>query len=221
MKIKAITFDVGGTLIQPWPSVGHVYAEVAARHGLNNFSAEQLNTRFKTAWRARPAFAHSRNNWQELVNEVFDGPTPPSFFAELYDRFAEPSAWHVFDDVLPTLDALASREIKLAVISNWDERLRPLLRSLKLDRYFEAFAISIEVGFSKPSPVIFEHAAAKLGLPPGSILHIGDSPEMDIAGAQAAGFQALQIHRHLKAPADSGLDSLAELVAIIDKPPIR
>jgi putative hydrolase of the HAD superfamily len=219
--INAITFDVGGTLIQPWPSAGHVYAEVAARHGLNNFSAEQLNARFKTAWRTRPAFAHSRNAWEELVSEVFGAPTPPGFFTELYGRFAEPDVWHIFDDVLPTLDALASRKIKLAVISNWDERLRPLLRSLRLDRYFETFAISIEVGFPKPSPVIFEHAAAKLGLPPGSILHIGDSPEMDIAGAQAAGFQALQIHRHSKKPVDSGIHSLAEMLAIIDKSQIR
>ena len=30
--IKAITFDVGGTLIEPWPSVGHAYAGVAARY---------------------------------------------------------------------------------------------------------------------------------------------------------------------------------------------
>ena len=217
MKIKAITFDVGGTLIQPWPSVGHVYAEVAARHGLKNLSPEQLNARFKTAWRARPGFAHSRNAWEELVNEVFGASTPTGFFAELYERFATPDAWRIFDDVLPTLDALASREIKLAVISNWDERLRPLLRALKLDCYFEAFAISIEVGFPKPSPVIFEHAAAKLGPPPGSILHVGDSLEMDVQGARAAGFQALHIHRHAQASSHA-IPSLGALMPILDNP---
>src|ERR1041385_3439162 len=129
-KIQAVTFDVGGTLIEPWPSVGHVYAEVASRHGLKTFSAEQLNARFKTAWRARQGFGHMRIEWRELVNEVFGGSDSQSpeenFFAELYERFAQPDAWHVFDDVLPTLDALASRQIKLAVISNWDERLRGL-----------------------------------------------------------------------------------------------
>ncbi|HWB60625.1 MAG TPA: HAD-IA family hydrolase [Chthoniobacteraceae bacterium] len=217
VKIQAVTFDVGGTLIQPWPSVGHVYAEVAGRHGLKNLSPEQLNARFKNAWRARPGFAHSRNAWEELVKEVFGASTPPGFFSELYERFAEPDAWHIFDDVIPALDALASREIKLAVISNWDERLRPLLRALRLDRYFEAFAISIEVGFPKPSPVIFEHAATKLGLPPASILHVGDSLEMDVEGAKAAGFQALQIHRHAKV-SGHGMDSLGQLVPIIGKP---
>ena len=212
MKIQAVTFDVGGTLIEPWPSVGHVYAEVAARHGLKNFSPEQLNARFKTAWRARQTFRHSRNEWDALVTEVFAGPTPPGFFAELYDRFAEPDAWHIYEDVLPALDLLASRKIKLAVISNWDERLRPLLRKLKLDRYFKTFSISLEIGFPKPSPVIFEHAAKALGLPARSILHVGDSPEMDIAGATAAGFHALQIHRGRSSP--GGIHSLAELAMI-------
>jgi len=216
MQIKAVTFDVGGTLLEPWPSVGHVYAEVAARHGLKNFSPEQLNARFKTAWRARQTFRHSRNEWNELVTEVFGGSTPPGFFAELYDRFAEPEAWHLYDDVLPALDLLASRQIKLAIISNWDERLRPLLHKLKLDRYFETFAISWEVGFPKPSRVIFDHAANALNVPAASILHVGDSPEMDVAGATGAGFHAVQIHRG-RAASKTGISSLGELAAIIDK----
>lgn len=221
-QIKAVTFDVGGTLIEPWPSVGHVYAEVAARHGLKTFSAAQLDARFKTAWQARKNFEHSRNEWAALVNEVFGiSPAEPfsdKFFSELYERFAEPISWRVFDDVLPALDTLASRGIRLGVISNWDERLRGLLRKLKLECYFQTLAISREVGFPKPSRVIFRQAAAELDLRPEAILHIGDSLEMDIAGARAAGFQALQIHRSAQNPADGQLHSLAGLSAIIDDP---
>jgi putative hydrolase of the HAD superfamily len=220
VEIKAVTLDVGGTLIQPWPSVGHVYAEVAASYGLKTFSAEQLNARFKQAWRARKNFEYSRNDWADLVNEVFGSDSKPSsgsFFAELYDRFAQPDAWHLFKDVVPALETLASRGIKLSVISNWDERLRGLLRALKLDCYFETFSISCEVGFSKPSPVIFEHAAKNLGLPPQSILHIGDSVEMDIQGAEASGFHAFQIHRQPAPWTNYDLHSLTDLTAAIEK----
>ena len=218
MQIKAVTFDVGGTLIEPWPSVGHIYAEVATRHGAKNLSADALNTRFRTAWKARPGFAHSRVAWAELVDEVFTGLISglPSrtFFPALYERFAAADAWHTFEDVIPALDTLASRGIKLGVISNWDERLRELLRSLELDRYFEAFAISCEVGFCKPSTNIFAHAATKLCLPAKAILHVGDSFELDVAGARAAGFQALRIDR---AQGQSGeLRSLGELPAKIE-----
>ncbi|HWD92989.1 MAG TPA: HAD-IA family hydrolase [Verrucomicrobiae bacterium] len=219
MQIKAITFDVGGTLIEPWPSVGHVYAEVAARRGLKIFSAEQLNARFKAAWGARKNFDHSRQGWAELVDEVFTHPAirlpSETFFDELYEAFARPEAWHVFADVTPTLEALTARGLRLGVISNWDERLRRLLRTLKLDNYFATLTISCEVGFPKPSRAIFQQTAAALDLPPGAILHIGDSPEMDVAGAKAAGFQALQIHRGAN-PGDGKLNSLAELPAKIE-----
>ena len=64
--IRAVTFDVGGTLIQPWPSVGHVYAEVAALHGYRALDAEQLNRRFAAAWRQRTNFAYARADWAAL-----------------------------------------------------------------------------------------------------------------------------------------------------------
>ena len=221
MEIKAVTFDVGGTLIEPWPSVGHVYADVAARHGVD-VGADILNARFRSAWSARKSFEHSRAGWEELVDEVFLGlckPPRETFFAKLYDRFSESGAWRVYDDVVPALDALASRGIKLAVISNWDERLRGLLRVLGLDRYFEAFAISCETGFPKPSPVIFEQAAIKLGLSADAILHVGDSAEMDVAAARAAGLHALRIDRSQAECEKDTLLSLAELPAKIGSNP--
>jgi putative hydrolase of the HAD superfamily len=219
MQIKAVTFDVGGTLIQPWPSVGHIYAEVAARRGLKMFSAEQLNARFEAAWQARKTFEHSRHAWAELVDEVFSHPAvrlpSETFFQELYDVFAQPAAWRVFPDVTPALDALVSQGIRLGIISNWDERLRGLLRRLGLDRYFETWIISHEVGFNKPSRMIFRQAAAEFDLQPEAILHVGDSLETDIAGAREAGFHALQILRTGNQPVDGALHSLAELPARI------
>ena len=217
-QIQGVTFDVGGTLIEPWPSVGHVYAEAAARHGWKNISAEDLNARFAAAWRSSIDFDYTRTGWENLVNQTFRGLNPAAdrvpFFAGLYERFAEPEAWHVFEDVRPALDALASQGLRLGVISNWDERLRVLLKRLHLHDYFEAFAISCEVGFTKPSPVIFAHAAVKLGLAPSAILHIGDSLELDVHGATAARFQAAQIDRSGEGRVDD-LHSLAGLPARI------
>ena len=68
-RFQAITFDIGGTLIEPWPSVGHVYAEVAARFGLRAEPSE-LNRRFRDAWRSRQPFDHSRVAWFELVRQT-------------------------------------------------------------------------------------------------------------------------------------------------------
>jgi putative hydrolase of the HAD superfamily len=215
-SIRAITFDVGGTLIQPWPSVGHIYAEVAARHGLPGISAETLNRQFAAAWKNLREFNYSSSEWHSLVNQTFLGltqvPVSGSFFSDLYDRFAQADAWRIFDDVLPALQFLKSRGLKLGIISNWDERLRPILRQLNLDHFFQTIVVSCEVGQCKPSAAIFRRAAQKLELQPSEILHIGDSPGLDVAGASAAGLQSLLLSRD-ELPKPGQLNSLHELLA--------
>ena len=219
-SVHAITFDVGGTLIQPWPSVGHVYAEVAGRHGIRNIEVEALNRQFASAWKNLSAFNYTRSEWHSVVNETFLGltqcPVSDSLFSDLYDRFAQADAWHIFDDVLPALEFLNARELKLGIISNWDERLRPLLHQLKLDRLFQTIIVSCEAGACKPSAAIFRCAAAALDLLPGSILHVGDSQTMDVNGSIAAGFQSLLLARELTM-GPGQLHSLTQLQGIFAK----
>ncbi|MBU6399522.1 MAG: HAD-IA family hydrolase [Verrucomicrobia bacterium] len=211
--IQAVTFDVGGTLIEPWPSVGQVYAEVAARHGLPSPSPAVLDRNFAAAWQTRGEFNYSKAAWFGLVRRTFAteaGTLPATFLEAVYDRFADPAVWRIYADVLPALEGLAAREIDLGVISNWDERLRPLLADLKLERYFTVVVVSCEVGFTKPSPVIFEQALRALGLPGQAVLHVGDSPHEDVAGARATGLRAVRLDRR-GAGGGGGLGSLLEL----------
>ena len=202
--------------------MGHVYAEVAARHGWRDISPVTLTARFKAAWRECTDFDYTRAGWERLVNRTFRGLIAGrervDFFPELYERFAEPDAWRVFDDVQSALDTLAALGTRLGVISNWDERLRPLLQHLHLHDRFETVTVSCEVGSPKPSATIFTRAAEELGLSPGSILHVGDSVEMDVAGARAAGFQALHLERDLKRIGDNQIHLLTQLSPLVAGP---
>src|SRR6185369_3343588 len=138
--IQAVTFDVGGTLIEPWPSVGHVYAEIAASHGIANLSHDELQRRFVSVFHRRARSPHTAEEWAQIVDETFTGLAvelpSKTFFPELYERFAQAAAWRIYPDVEPTLTALAGRGLKLGIISNWDDRLRPLLILLGLARRF-------------------------------------------------------------------------------------
>src|SRR5262249_51276976 len=120
-------------------------------------------------------------------------------------------AWKVFDDAFPTLDRLATHGLKLGVISNWDERLRPLLAELKLSEYFQAIVVYNEVGFPKPSPVIFEVAAEELGLAPNTILHVGDNAARDLDGARSAGFHGFWLKRRGAIERADQIRSLSEI----------
>ena len=214
---------MGGTLIKPWPSVGHIYAQVAAENGCPRISPVKLNRHFAAAWRARPDFRHTRAAWAELVDEVFCGMTvrKPSrtFFSALYDYFSQPTSWLVFEDVIPALTALSRQQLKLAVISNWDERLRPLLRRLDLERWFEVVIVSSEVGWAKPDTAIFRCAAERLRLPAREILHIGDDMAHDVQGAKAAGFNALLLRRSGKRCSPAVITSLDQLAWVCGRLP--
>lgn len=223
-RIEAVTFDVGGTLLAPHPSVGEVYARVARRNGLHHAAAPLLEQRFREAWRARPSFGHHREDWEALVDEVFRDldrrPPSATFFPELYAEFGRAAAWRVFDDVLPTLESLAALGIDLGIVSNWDERLRPLLGELRLDRYFASLVISCEAGFAKPSAVVFETALRQLGRPAAAVLHVGDNLRDDFAGATSAGLHALHLRRDAPS-SDFQIQSLHDLLAWVSPPQRR
>jgi putative hydrolase of the HAD superfamily len=217
-KIRAITFDVGGTLIKPWPSVGQIYARVAARHGFPGIPPERLNEQFAEAWRGKVDFRHSWDDWRIVVKHTFTGfmdTLAEDFFHDLYLAFAEPGAWHVFDDVLPVLEELKNRGLRLAVVSNWDERLRVLLQRLELASWFDPIVVSIEVGHAKPAAEVFRKAVEGLRLPPEEILHVGDSPKEDVAGANDAGLEAVLLQRG-KPERDGAIGTLRELARLLD-----
>ena len=192
--IRAVTFDVGGTLIEPWPSVGRIYAQVAARHGVK-VAAEDLDRQFAAAWGARKNFSYRLCDWSELVRQTFAGlsAAPPSatFFDALYNHFATAAPWKIFDDVRPCLEELKRRGLKLGIISNWDERLRPAVARIRIwTNILTALLSPARAARKKPGAAIFLAAAAELQTPPEATLHIGDSAPEDVAGARAAGLRA-------------------------------
>jgi putative hydrolase of the HAD superfamily len=193
---RAVTFDVGGTLIEPHPSVGAVYAEVARRFGIEA-NPDVVTGCFYRAWKERGQFDYTRAAWSELVCASFQdfGVISPECFSAIYEAFAEPSAWRIFPDVLPALAALRSANMRMGIISNWDERLRPLLRALHLSDYFEEIVISHEVGYAKPKRQIYQAALETLRLPASQILHMGDGRRENFEGARDAGFAALLLDR--------------------------
>lgn len=75
---------------------------------------------------------------------------------------------------LPTSPVFRVAGIKLAVVSNFDTRLRPLLKSLGILHLFDAVVISAEIGVEKPNPIIFEAACQQLDVCPEATVHVGD-----------------------------------------------
>ena len=105
----------------------------------------------------------------------------------------------LFDDTLPTLKALRSR-YHVGVVTNGagddhDDSQWSVLRHLGLLDLVDSVWISDEVGFRKPDPRLFEGALEEVGVDPSEGAHVGDSPEKDVAGANAAGLTSVLLWR--------------------------
>ena len=113
----------------------------------------------------------------------------------LREAFRERSAWEVFADVIPALDSLARDGARLGIVSNWDSRLPEVLDLLELSSRFEVVGVSHLEGVEKPNPVLFHRVLQRMGARPHEALHVGDVPGLDLAGARAAGVDAVLIDR--------------------------
>ena len=207
-EAEVIFFDAAGTLIRLERPVGWHYAEVARRHGLNA-DEQKMESAFREVWKARPFRPASpgareeddRPWWRALALDVLRTADPSAaridedaWFEELYAHFGDPGVWVLYDDSKRCLDRLASR-FRLAVISNFDRRLRLILEDLGVASKFEHIFISSEVGCEKPHPGIFRRALDVMDVEAGRCLHVGDDPERDWAGAAAAGIGVFGVRR--------------------------
>jgi putative hydrolase of the HAD superfamily len=100
-----------------------------------------------------------------------------------------------YPDAAPALGALRARGLATVCVSNWDFALPAVLERCGLGAGLDAVVSSAAAGARKPSPAIFERALAIAGCSPEQAVHVGDTPEEDLAGAQAAGMRALLIRR--------------------------
>jgi putative hydrolase of the HAD superfamily len=231
-RIKAVYFDAAGTLIKPARRVGESYSAIAAKYG-KTVAPSDLFERFRICFDGAPrlAFAHAapdeiagleRDWWKKVVAQVFEPfgrfDNFDDYFAELFAYFAEPSAWALFPEVLGTLSALKERRLTLAVISNFDSRLVRILDGLSLGSWFDDIFVSSRVGYAKPDRQIFATALNRHGLRPEDGLHVGDSEENDLHGAQNAGLTGLLIDRRQATgpSAPTRIASLEEIIARLD-----
>ena len=97
-------------------------------------------------------------------------------------------------EVSEVLAALHGR-FDLAVISNFDGRLRMILEHLGVSKFFSHVFLSSELGADKPDSEIYFRALRLSGTLPNETLHVGDDPERDWEGASQAGLPVFRLDR--------------------------
>lgn len=214
MRYPVVLFDVGETLIGPSESFGAVYAAAAGELGLP-VDAARAERALRRVWLEMQEeippgidrYSHypggedeywarfSRRTLERAGGMPIDARTARIALRRIREAFRDPAAWRIYPDVRPSLEELTGQGTRLGIVSNWDSRLPDLLRLLDLDRYFEVVGVSHLERVEKPNAEFFHRVLARLQARPDQALHVGDVPELDLAGARAAGVDGLLIDR--------------------------
>ncbi|MBI3922469.1 MAG: HAD family hydrolase [Armatimonadetes bacterium] len=119
--------------------------------------------------------------------------------------------FRAYDDVLPALEGLTQRKLKLLVVSNWDCSLPDTLERLSLLGHFHAVFVSSICGSEKPDRGIFDFALEQAGLSPEEVVHVGDKWGPDVEGPLSAGIQPVYLQRNTRSPAIEGVPTITSL----------
>lgn len=214
MPQPALIFDLDGTLVDTAPDL--LGATNAVLHSQGRRAVDPATLRHMVGFGARSLI--------EQAMATTGTPVEPSELPGLLDIFLKHYRAHIADEsvafpgVEETLNNLAGDGERLAVLTNKPQEMADLLlRSLKLDRFFQVVYGAGRMSYVKPDARIFHDVVRELGGEPG--IMIGDSIT-DVATARAAKARVILVsYGYTPHPAhslggDAVTDSFAEIPAL-------
>lgn len=199
---RAVLLDAFATLVTMEPPAPRLRAELARRAGLD-VGAEAADDAFRAEiafylehhleGRDAGSLELLRDRCAAIVARSLDVPgLEPETVRE---AMLAAIRFEAQPDAFGALRALRSRGVRLVVASNWDCSLAEVLADAGVLPLVDGVVSSALAGAAKPDRAVFQAALALAGTPAEEAVHVGDSPNHDVAGARAAGVGAILLDR--------------------------
>lgn len=228
--IKAISLDLDGTLWEVMPTIRRAearlhdwlaehYPRIPARYSIDELRAlnavlaeqdERLNHDFSLRRTTGLSLAAQRCGYADETPRNAVGEQAFRVFLDARQEV------ELFASVIPTLERLAEH-LPIIALTNGNADVH----RIGIGQFFEFSLSPADVPYQKPHPVMFEQAAERLGINTSEILHVGDEPGSDIAGARAAGCRSVWFNPGQRAndtnhEADIEIGCLSELPGVVE-----
>ena len=206
--IKAVFFDLDGTLRHSVPSGGEVFTDYVITLGLRVNEESRLRAlRWEHLY-----WANSEDLRDDLLAHSFD---TERFWIEYSRRrlialgaspqwareYAAKTSVHmgefykpesiIPEDVRRALPQLKEAGYILGVISNRDKPFQDVLQDHGISEFFDFSLAAGEINIFKPEPGVFEHALQQVNVAPKETVYVGDNYYADVVGARRAGLQPI------------------------------
>ena len=225
---KLITFDLDNTLWDVEPPL--IKAEHAQRQwllehrpvALEKYSDKEMWEFKKSVWKRHPQLAHQISEMRvqtlyelQLAAGYSDGDARDGAQFAFGIFMQHRQAVVFYDEAMSVLEELA-KHYTIGALTNGNADIY----KTEAGQFFEFSLLAEEVGVSKPAPELFLAAMDATGVAAHEVVHVGDSAEHDVQGAQGVGIRTVWMNPSKQEwtagePADREIDNLSQLPAAI------
>jgi putative hydrolase of the HAD superfamily len=244
MDIRAVAFDVNGTLVRIlteddseriFRSIAHflTYQGIDLhRHQVRDLYFQIMREQQQASSEEHPEF-DAVGIWRGLLqaNQTeFTRALPPEkleqlplFLAEMY-RGISRCRLRLYPHVREVLDVLRGRYPLAVVTDAQSAYARGELHKVGLLDYFDPIVVSGDHGYRKPDRRLFQLALDGMGVAAEHTLYVGNDMHRDIFGAREAGMKTLMVESdqgtaaHLDCVPDHTISDFRDLLKILDPP---
>ncbi|MCX5083818.1 HAD-IA family hydrolase [Streptomyces sp. NBC_00401] len=213
--LRAVLFDSGGVLMQPiggrWNPRAD-FEQTVLSHS-PSITPEQFAAAIITGdqFFAASASTPDYDDYHRVMLRDLGVEPTLQLLADLRREVPPATVLETYPEVMGTLKELSRRGVRMAVVSDAWPDLPKLHAGLGIGQFFEAYAISAELGCDKPDPRMYHRASTALNLAPAQCLFVDDDPSL-VAAAITLGYAGRAICRNSMTSDVPSIVSLTELL---------
>jgi len=200
--LKAVLFDLGGTLIKTAP-VAEIFNRILAVSGVERPLTEigsafgKVNSKLTIEDYGLPYDEFWRLYNMKILKYLGIHVNLEMLADAITNEWWDNADIELYPDVKETLMTLKEMGLKIGIVSNgFQTDIDAVLLRTGLTGVFDVAVGADAVGKPKPCKEIFLYALEKIGVPPQDALFVGDNPKTDYEGAEKAGLKPLLIDRN-------------------------
>jgi len=187
MSFKGIIFDLDGTLLDTIEDIADSMNRVLSENKLPTHDTEAYRLFVGSGIRNLVKVA--------LPESHRDEQTVDSFFKTMYTFYRDHcvNKTKPYEGIIDLLNNLASRDLKLAILSNKaDEMTQQTAKALLPAEYFNIISGLTDEALKKPNPQKALQMSKEMGIDPEEMIYVGDT-DVDMQTATNAGMYAVGV----------------------------